>query len=208
MVRRISVISIQGLLALSSSVLITLICQPLFVWQLRTLDTVKLLGLTHDQVVSNYNVLLHYLLNPFELTLRMPDIASSAQGLFHFHEVKQLFLLNNSVLIVTAITWYVMKYTRFDQKDVVTLYEWYTQLKWVPICIAVVGSVSFSGAFVWFHEIVFRNDAWVFDPLTDPIILVLPETFFLLCFVAVIIMIQAWQLYWQNYYSRRCHHSH
>jgi integral membrane protein (TIGR01906 family) len=43
----------------------------------------------------------------------------------------------------------------------------------------VAFAVDFNTAFIVFHEIFFTNDYWIFDPRTDPVITILPETFFL-----------------------------
>ncbi len=39
------------------------------------------------------------------------------------------------------------------------------------------------------HKIFFRNDDWMFNPSTDPIINLLPETFFLHCALIIILII-------------------
>lgn len=38
---------------------------------------------------------------------------------------------------------------------------------------------SFQDSFLHFHEIVFQNNDWVFDPKADPIILILTENYFI-----------------------------
>ncbi len=43
----------------------------------------------------------------------------------------------------------------------------------------------FNTLFIKFHELFFNNDAWIFDPKKDPIILALPEEFFMVCFIVV-----------------------
>ena len=51
--------------------------------------------------------------------------------------------------------------------------------------IAVAGVlIGFEQFFTLFHEVLFPGDStWLFNPATDPIIWVLPETFFLHCFI-------------------------
>lgn len=44
-------------------------------------------------------------------------------------------------------------------------------------------------AFTMFHEIMFRNDYWIFDEATDPVIMILPDAFFLHCAVMIILLI-------------------
>ena len=40
--------------------------------------------------------------------------------------------------------------------------------------------IDFSKAFVLFHKIFFRNNYWIFDANTDPIINALPEDLFMI----------------------------
>ena len=44
-------------------------------------------------------------------------------------------------------------------------------------------AIGFERFFIYFHQILFRNTDWLFDPATDPIINVLPESFFMQCFL-------------------------
>ena len=36
------------------------------------------------------------------------------------------------------------------------------------------------------HKIFFRNDYWLFNPATDPIIKILPDTFFMHCGMMIV----------------------
>ena len=55
----------------------------------------------------------------------------------------------------------------------------------VPVILAVLTAISWDTFFVKFHQLVFRNDFWIFDWRTDPVILILPDTFFLHCAVLI-----------------------
>lgn len=180
------------LFALSSAITLTLRCQPLFAWQLQFIDTQSLVGLSREQVLYNYAQLLDYLLFPWVNHLVMSDIPTSTQGAFHFMEVKQLFLVNNGVLIVSAIsTLVIFKEVRRYKLG----YDYLGLLRiaiWAPIALVLIFSLGFNFWFVQFHHLFFNNDAWLFDPSTDPIISVLPETFFLLCFVMVVAIMECW----------------
>jgi integral membrane protein (TIGR01906 family) len=50
--------------------------------------------------------------------------------------------------------------------------------------------VGFDTFFIKFHELFFSNDDWLFNPATDPIINVLPEQFFMYCFILFFILIE------------------
>lgn len=52
---------------------------------------------------------------------------------------------------------------------------------------AAQAALDFDGAFTVFHSIFFPGkDNWLFDPVTDPVILILPEAFFQNCAIAIV----------------------
>ena len=56
--------------------------------------------------------------------------------------------------------------------------------------LAIAGALAaldFDRAFTVFHSIFFPGkDNWLFDPVTDPVILILPEAFFRNCAIAIV----------------------
>lgn len=50
-------------------------------------------------------------------------------------------------------------------------------------------AVNWEAVFIMFHKIMFRNDYWLFDEALDPVITILPDTFFLQCAVMIILLI-------------------
>ena len=55
------------------------------------------------------------------------------------------------------------------------------------LLIALLAALNFDGAFTVFHSIFFPGkDNWLFDPVTDPVILILPEAFFRNCAIAIV----------------------
>ena len=58
----------------------------------------------------------------------------------------------------------------------------------IPLSLGSIALVNFDFAFKLFHAILFPGkDNWLFDPYDDPIIMLLPEDFFMACgiFIAV-----------------------
>ena len=45
--------------------------------------------------------------------------------------------------------------------------------------------MNWSKVFLTFHKIFFRNNYWMFDPASDPVILILPDAFFLQCVIVI-----------------------
>ena len=66
----------------------------------------------------------------------------------------------------------------------------------LPIVIAVVGLlIGFDQFFTLFHEMLFPGDSsWLFNPATDPIIWVLPEEYFMHCFIIFFVTYEALML--------------
>lgn len=204
MKKKDSLVSVIFVLTIMSfAILFTILFKPLFAWQLTGIDTPYLLGLTHEQVLYNYDELLHYLLNPFINTLKMSHIPTSVSGAFHFYEVKNLFLLNNVIFVsgVVASVWGI-RYVIIEKR-------WYVFaqigkfLSVLPIGIVLILLAGFNYWFVLFHQIAFGNNDWLFNPKTDPIIYVLPETFFLSCAVVVLIIVQFSFIGWWQYAKRK-----
>ena len=48
----------------------------------------------------------------------------------------------------------------------------------LPIITAIPIVINFNYFFIKFHEAVFSNDYWIFDPNIDPVINMLPQDIF------------------------------
>lgn len=60
----------------------------------------------------------------------------------------------------------------------------------VPPVLLTLLAVNFDRMFVLFHQIFFNNDDWLFNPATDPIILALPQEFFMFTFLLFFLLIE------------------
>lgn len=185
----VGIISIL-LFLITLAITLTIINVPLFMGSLWFSKSYELVGMTFSTVMDNYLELMAYLNFPWIDTLAMSDFPTSASAAFHFMEVKHLFYLNYGVLIISAlISIFIFKKLK-GSRNVWRLYWPFKQLRWLPIIVIILLIFNFNTIFIAFHEIVFNNDAWLFNPATDPIILVLHESFFLLCFISVFVIIQ------------------
>ncbi|MGT2907167.1 TIGR01906 family membrane protein [Streptococcus dentiloxodontae] len=152
------------------------------------IDWLKLM----DQVIigkaelwNNFNELMSYLTNPFVSTLNMPDFPSSDSGLGHFQDVKHLFHLVQVLVVLLAYPAGRFLRQNIKNKTIVLYHRTYTVLALLPIVIGVMGLlIGFDAFFTLFHQVLFPGDSsWLFNPYTDPIIEVLPEDYFLHCFI-------------------------
>ena len=140
----------------------------------------------HPQTIQhNFNVLMDYLTNPLNQALKMPDFPSSASGIHHFAVVKGLFHLAQGVAVATLPVFYLF-WKQVIQKGFLSLYRrGLLILLSLPLVLGLVGVfIGFEQFFTLFHQILFvGDDTWLFDPAKDPVILILPEDFFLHAFL-------------------------
>ena len=136
-------------------------------------------------IQHNFNVLMDYLTNPLNQALKMPDFPSSASGIHHFAVVKGLFHLAQGVAVATLPVFYLF-WKQVIQKGFLSLYRRGLLIMLsLPLVLGLVGVfIGFEQFFTLFHQILFvGDDTWLFDPAKDPVILILPEDFFLHAFL-------------------------
>lgn len=180
----------------------TFVGSILFLLSLAILLTIYLAWLVYPQEISwlnltnrvhlppqtiqhNFNVLMDYLTNPLNQALEMPDFPSSASGIHHFAVVKGLFHLAQGVAVVTLPIFYLF-WKQVIQKGFLPLYRRALLIILsLPLGLGLFGVlVGFEQFFTLFHQILFvGDDTWLFDPAKDPVILILPEEFFLHAFL-------------------------
>ncbi len=178
--------SASVLCLLAVAILLTIylawIFYPLEVQWLNLTDRVYL---KPETIQYNFHILMDYLTNPFSQVLEMPDFRSSAAGLHHFAVVKNLFHLVQLVALVTLPSFYFFV-RKIVKKGFLPLYrKSILTLVLLPLVIGLVGVlIGFEQFFTLFHQILFvGDDTWLFDPAKDPVIWILPETFFLHAFL-------------------------
>lgn len=162
---------------------ITINAYPLYVLEIKQLDLAESLGLTSKQLLLNYREMMGYLNFPWRNQFKLTDFPHSVSGAFHFYEVKRLFMLNYGVLLITITPTVLFLRKLWREGQFWRLVRPFQIAALIPIAFGLVMLMSFDWFFVTFHSIFFNNDAWLFNPLTDPIINALPESYFMHCFV-------------------------
>ena len=172
-----------SLFILSLSIAVTINFTPLYSFDIDYLEITETLKMPKEQISTNYRILLNYLNMPWIAKLDMPDFPSSVSGLFHFTEVKKLFMLDYLILITSGIGsfWFMQYLNREGQYwRLLRYFQWGILL---PLGVVLALLINFDVLFVLFHQVFFNNDAWLFNPATDPIILALPAEFFMHSFL-------------------------
>lgn len=176
---------------LTFAISLTIWAIPLYQFSLQHFNVPERVGMTYDQIMENYYVLMEYLHLPWIDTLSLPDFPVSASGAFHFYEVKLLFYVNYGLLALSLAG--SVFYLRKLQKER-TFWKLVNPFKiaiFVPFVLLLILALDFNWMFVMFHEILFNNDAWLFNAATDPIIRVLPQEFFMYCFILAFTLIES-----------------
>lgn len=175
------------LFILSFSVVLILNFRPLYYHDMKSMNLSGVYGVSEEEITANYDTLITYNSLFYQDELSFPTLPMSDSGKIHFEEVKLIFDALQILLIAsTVLFWPLALYTILKKKE-------YCFLKWIPVFTGILISVilvwaliDWEGLFVTFHHLMFRNDYWLFDPYTDPIILFLPDIFFFHCLAGII----------------------
>lgn len=175
---------------LTLAISLVIILTPLYSLTAQALHLAENLGMSHEALMENYHILIQYLNFPWIEQLNMPDFPSSTSGLFHFYEVKRLFMINYILLLVSAVASYRYIASIRKRQNYLPLNHFFKWGSVVPLILVILLVLNFDWLFLTFHQLLFNNDAWIFNPVTDPIILALPQEFFMVCFAFVFIFIE------------------
>lgn len=150
---------------------------------------VKSTGISHEIIKENYNALIDYC-NPFyQGELEFPSLPSSDEGISHFAEVKEIFNVFFALLFILPFILTIFIFIQHKRKVSSYLLTSPIIMCVAPILVSVLCLIDFDTTFTLFHRIIFRNENWYFDPLTDPVIFILPGEFFLQCAIVIIISV-------------------
>lgn len=188
---------------ITTTITLTIWAVPLFQFSLRYLDVPSRVGISFETIMDNYYILLKYLHLPWIDTLSLPDFAVSASGAFHFYEVKLLFYINYGMLVLSLIGsgFYLRKlkqiagFGRLRQVFKIAIF--------VPFVLLFIVAIDFDWLFVMFHEIIFNNDDWLFNPMTDPIINVLTQEFFMYSFIYAFTLLELFLVTGYFYFKKK-----
>ncbi len=177
------------LLFISLGVIFTINFRPLYYLDIKLLSIPEISGYPRDEIIANYNALIDYSSPFFRGSLSFPTLISSPSGIQHFKEVKDIFVLFYGLAgfsLIAAVTIIIYKSRK---KDISYLAAASLSTIILPIIVGLLIAIDFDAAFSLFHKLFFKNDYWLFDPATDPVITILPDTFFLHCALLIIIFI-------------------
>lgn len=174
---------------ISLGVVLVINFRALYRFDISYLNIEETSGLSKDVILDNYNALIDYCSPFFTKPLQFPTLPASEAGLFHFEECKVLFNAFYAMLPVTGILLAGAIIYKRKQNDISYLAVSSATCVILPLFVAGACAMNFDRTFVVFHQLFFNNDYWLFDPLTDPIINLLPEAFFLHCAIFIVAIV-------------------
>lgn len=177
------------LFIIGAAVVVTLHFRPLYYLDIDLLNIQALSGLPKDEIIENYNALIDYntLFGP--KTLEFPTLAMSETGRIHFEEVKVVFLFFEILALVTGVLSAVgIVYRHFHKNPGYLLLTGIMTVA-LPAVLGLLIALNWQTVFVLFHKIVFKNNYWIFDPATDPVITILPDAFFMHCAILILALV-------------------
>lgn len=171
------------------SVYFTLLFKPLYYMDINVLSIEQTSNINKKELETNYNYVIKYLIENSLEEFNLPTLPSSLHGKIHFKEVKAIFDKLKLILLFSILISVVGILINKRHKTIKYLQTSSNFLIIIPILLLIPFLINFDKSFTTFHHIFFNNNYWLFDVQTDPIITILPQTFFFHCAILIIILI-------------------
>ena len=177
------------LLFLSISVIITINFRPLYYMDIEILDIEKNSGYRKEEILANYNALIDYSSPFYQGELSFPTFEASESGIKHFKEVKDIFTIFYMLGAITLVLSIIIILYKKKKRDFKYLFISSVTAIALPLIVGLLMAIDFDTTFMVFHKIFFNNDDWIFNPITDPVIQILPAAFFMHCAIMIIALV-------------------
>lgn len=184
----------------------------------RDIDTLKLtdsVNISKEEIKENFDELIYYINHKNPEELKLTSFPVSPEGSIHFKDTKELFLKNRVLLFVSFVVLCICSYSSFRNKRMNFLYYGGFSCLLILASILIGALINFDSAFTVFHKILFSNDYWLFSPISDPVITILPQEFFFHCFIFICAVITVLSLlsvavgfFLNHYLNKRKDYSH
>ncbi|MBR5438794.1 MAG: TIGR01906 family membrane protein [Clostridia bacterium] len=183
-----------AVLILTVSIGLPIYIRPFYYLQIKALGLEEYSGYTLSQIITAYDSVLNYLTLPFT-KFSVGELPYSNDGYLHFKDCKALFMLNFYGLVISLAVTVLLSTLNKKVKISLITFKGFTPAFYsaiialiIPLTLGTIAVINFNVAFTLFHTILFPGKTnWYFNPCYDPIILLLPEEFFMACgiFIAV-----------------------
>ena len=182
-----------ALCVLTGSIAVPLLLRPFYYLHIGPLRLEQVSGLTAGQIREAYGQMMDYCLGLRD-TFAAGVLPFSAEGASHFADVRTLFLLDLTVLALSAAALVLLGLHCRHKAVELHRFRGHDPEFWgcvgLGAAFALIGALAatdFDRFFTLFHAIFFPGkDNWLFDPRLDPIILILPQEFFRNCAILIL----------------------
>lgn len=182
-----------AVLILTVSIGLPIYFRPFYYIQIDALDMVEKTGYEYEVIKAAYDEVLDYLTLPW-CEFGTGELKHSESGAAHFADCLVLFNLNAVALIISlAVVIVLLLLKRSGKVELLSprglhIGFWSgASLLGVFGIVAALAATNFDRAFVVFHSIFFPGKTnWYFNPFTDEIIRVMPQTFFMNCAILIV----------------------
>lgn len=181
-----------GITIICFAVLSTLSFKGLYYKEINYLSIPEHTNISQNEIKENYDVLIDYLTDKDVDKLSFPSFEMSKEGEIHFVDVKNIFILLKNIMYILGLYSLIGILINISKKKYKFLKHTVIGVIAVPASILLATMINFDKVFILFHNIAFSNDYWIFDPVLDPVITILPQEFFmhsLLLIISIVLVI-------------------
>ena len=202
------------LLILTVSIGLPIYIRPFYYAHIEPMGLPEYTGFTAEEIRQSYAAVLDYLVLPGR-EFSTGVFAHSAEGAAHFADCKVLFDLNRNILLISAAVLAILALLRKLGKTGPYRLGKFSAARLaailaliLPLVIGALAATDFDRAFVIFHTLFFPGKTnWIFDWRTDPIILALPQDFFMHCALLIgggLVVISLGILVFDTFREKKC----
>ena len=179
-----------ALLIVTLSITLPILIRPFYYAQIDSFDLPK--KYSYEVVKTAYDEMMDYCLG-LRSEFSVGELPYSESGASHFADVRALFIHDFVIIAVSAISLIAIAIILKKKNVAPHRFHGRSAPFWSVVSIgsicAVIGiacAINFRATFRFFHYLFFIGKTnWEFDPVTDPIILLLPNEFFSACGVLI-----------------------
>ncbi|WP_278246824.1 TIGR01906 family membrane protein [Clostridium akagii] len=162
--------------------------KPLYYYDIVNLNIEETSNLSLTSIKSNYNYIIDYLNENNTHEFKLPSLPSSKDAITHFSQVKNVFKILNYIFYFSMLLLILVIIITTKLKQFLYLKISSILILAMPILLLPLSLINFDTTFTLFHKIIFHNSLWLFNPEKDPVILMLPQNFFMHCFIFIILL--------------------
>lgn len=187
--RDVAIAILLSILIIDISILLVTFVPVIYAVNLPSFHIDRLTGCTNKQIFSAYYTICRYLSIFHQGPLKVPYFKLTDHTLIHFADVRHLFIVFELYVPISVIAlWHLIR-KALAEGEVMFLKLTVVITAVILLVFGFLGISDFNSAFVMMHQLLFRNNYWLIDPLKDPIINIFPEKFFQYCLFGILILI-------------------